>query len=99
MAGRLPFNAFADGRTLVTYVLLHVGLSTGAGGSTPGDRKARRGVNVGLLLGVELEVQSGFALYLEAGWQMHPLRYRSMGLREDWVANQAVIHVGLRAAR
>lgn len=99
VAARLPMNVFEDGRTLTPYLLLPVGLSTGAGGPLPGNRRARLGAHVGLMAGVELEVLTGLSLFLEAGWQLHALRYEFMGLRESWRANQAVIQLGLRAAR
>lgn len=99
VAARLPVNVFEDGRTLTPYLLLPVGLSTGAGGPLPGNRRARLGAHVGLMAGVELEVLTGLSLFFEAGWQLHGLRYEFMGLRENWRANQAVIQLGLRAAR
>jgi hypothetical protein len=98
-AARLPVSAFADGRTLTPYLLLPVGFSTGSGGVFPADRRARLGYNVGALVGAELEVQEGLSLYLEAGWQRHAIRYRDRGLRDNWRANQAVLSLGLRAAR
>ena len=99
VAARLPVAVHPDGRTLTPYLTAPVGFSNGAGGGLLGNRRAWLGFNVGLLAGAELEVQEGLALYAELGWQRHELRYQHRGIDATWVANQAVLNVGVRAAR
>lgn len=99
VAARLPIAVQSDGRTLTPYLTMPAGFSTGAGGGLLGDRRAWLGFNVGVLAGAELEVQEGLAVYAELGWQRHELRYQRYGIDAAWVANQAVLNVGVRAAR
>lgn len=104
LAARLPLALAGTGRLVTPYVSLPLGFTAMHVGVPATGRLHDVGTYVGALAGVELELLPGFGVYLEAG-----LRHRRVQGSHASVpdarysrtvsARQAVLHLGLRAAR
>ena len=104
LAARLPLTLGATGRLVTPYVALPLGFSSMHNALPASGRLHDVGSYVGGLVGVELELLPGFGVYLEAGVRHRRVQGDNAFFAEGryYVATttrQAVLHLGLRAAR